>query len=185
MFLSWEPIRYQTILGAVSADYLGLGYLGWGVSAQVHRDDGRVVAVTGRFVAPTTSGLDRGTTPLSLDLGVTAAYQASAHFRFHAWLNLLGTVYTGGPAAGRAGLRVGGGADWRPYEWLSLVAEVVSGFGYRDALDLLAVSAGFRFALGTEVGLELGATMPLLGQRAYDDGALPIAATLMLAWRLR
>ncbi|MEC7522155.1 MAG: hypothetical protein VYE22_19875 [Myxococcota bacterium] len=185
MYLSWEPVRYQTILGAVSAAYLGHGYLGWGLSAMVLNEGGRALAVTGRFVAPTTSGLDRGAQPVSLDLGLTAAYQASAHFRFHAWLGALGTLYLGGPAAARAGLRVGGGADWRPYEWISFVLEISSGFGYRDGLDHLAASAGLRFALGTELGLELGATMPVLGQRAYDDGALPIAASLMLAWRLR
>lgn len=185
-FVSWEPLRYQTVISSVTADYLGLGYLSYGANARVWADGGRVLSVTGRMVLPTTSGLDQASQPLGLDVGVTGAWQADANFRFHAWLVLLGSIGVGeGPAEPRGGVRLGGGVDWRPYEWLAFVLELASGFGYTDALDLLAGQAGVRLALGSEVGLELAASLPFLGQRALDSGALPLAGTLMLSWHLR
>ncbi len=185
-FVSWEALRYQTAISSVAAAYLGLGYLSYGATARVLSGEGRVLAITGRLVLPTTSGLDQSSQPLALDLGLTGAWQADPNFRFHMWLVLLGSLGIGaGPAEPRGGLSLGGGVDWRPWEWISFVLEVNAGFGYRDALDQLAAQAGVRLALGTEVGLELAASMPLLGARAFDSGALPLAATLMLSWHLR
>jgi len=185
-FVSWEPLRYQTVISSVSAAYLGLGYLSYGVTARISAEKGRVYAITGRMVLPTTSGLDQASQPLGLDVGMTGAWQADANFRFHMWLVLLGSLGIGeGPPEPRGGVRLGGGADWRPYEWISFVLEIASGFGYRDGLDLVAAQAGVRLALGTEVGLELSGSLPFFGVRALDSGALPLAATLMLSWHLR
>ena len=185
-FVSWEFLRYQTLVSAVSSSYLGLGYLSFGVSGQVFEGQGMAFAVTGRMVLPTTTGLDENSQPLAMDVGLTGAYRLDTNFRLHFWLTLLGSLGVGaGPADPAAGLRVGGGVDWHPAEWFALVVEVQSGFFYRDTLDELAVNAGLRFALGTEVGLEIGGSLPISGDRAFDDGALPIAASLMLSWHLR
>jgi hypothetical protein len=185
-FVSWEPLRYQTVISSVSAAYLGLGYLSYGVTARVAAEKGRVLSVTGRMVLPTTSGLDQSSQPLGLDVGLTGAWQADANFRFHMWAVLLGSLGIGeGPAEPRGGVRLGGGVDWRPYEWIAFVLELASGFGYQDGLDLVAAQAGVRLALGTEVGLELSTSLPFFGVRALDSGALPLAATLMLSWHLR
>lgn len=185
-FVSWEALRYQTVISSVSAAYLGLGYLSYGVTARISQEKGRVYAITGRMMLPTTTGLDQSSQPLGLDVGITGAWQADANFRFHMWLVLLGSIGIGaGPAEPRGGLRAGGGVDWRPYEWISFVLEIASGFFYRDALDLVAAQAGVRFALGSELGLELAASLPFLGTRALDDGALPLTGTLMLSWHLR
>lgn len=185
-FVSWEPLRYQTVISSVSAAYLGLGYLSYGVTARISAEKGRVYAITGRMVLPTTSGLDQSSQPLGLDVGVTGAWQADANFRFHMWAVLLGSLGIGeGPPEPRGGVRLGGGADWRPYEWIAFVLELASGFGYQDGLDLVAAQAGVRLALGTEVGLELSGSLPFFGVRALDSGALPLAATLMLSWHLR
>ncbi len=184
-FVSWEALRYQTVLSSVTGSYLGLGYLTAGATGRVYSEKGRVYAITGRMVLPTTTGLDQSSQPVALDVGVTGAWQADRNFRFHMWLTLLGSIGIGGPAQPRAGVRLGGGVDWRPYEWISFVLEIQSGFGYRALLDLLAANAGFRFALGSEVGLELSAQLPFYGVRALSTGALPIAATLMVSWRPR
>jgi hypothetical protein len=186
LFASWEPARYQLVLSSIDASYVGLGYLSAGTAWRFHRAGGRAFALTGRAVLPTTSGLDQASLPLALDVGATAEWQADANFRFHAWATLLASIGVGvGPAEPRAGVRLGGGVDWRPYEWLSFVLELQAGFGYLAALDLVAAQAGARFALGTELGLEFAASMPLAGVRAFDSGALPLAATLALSWRMR
>jgi hypothetical protein len=185
-FVSWEAFRYQLLLSSIDAHFIGMGYLSYGAAGRVYHAEGRVIAITGRLVLPTTTGLDQASLPLGLDVGVTAGWQADENFAFHGWLTLLGSIGVGtGPAEPRAGLRVGGGVDWRPYEWLAFVLEAQAGFGYLGTLDLVAAQAGVRLALGTEVGLELAASMPLFGVRAFDSGALPLAATLMLSWHLR
>lgn len=184
-FLSWEAFRYQTVISSVAAAYTGLGYLAWGASGQVWNEGGGVVALTGRMVLPTTSGLDQSSQPLALDLGVTAAYRIDPAVRFHAWLTLVGSIGLGGPADPRGGVRIGAGADLRAAEWISFVLELGSGFGYQEALDFLAAQGGVRLAFSTDVGLELAVAFPFLGARAFDDGALPITASLMLAWHMQ
>jgi len=183
-FVSWEAIRYQTILSAVSAGYLGLGYLSLGVSGQVYEEGGGVLAVTSRFVAPTTTGLDQGSHPLALDLGLTAAYQVERVLRLHGWFTLLGSVGVGGPAEPRGGVRFGGGLDWAMAEWISMVVEAAAGFGYADALDLVAAQLGFRLGFGDEIGLELALSLPIIAPRGLTTGALPISASLMINWHL-
>ncbi len=183
-FVSWEAVRYQTILSAVSAAYLGLGYLSFGVSGQVYEEGGAVIAVTSRFVAPTTTGLDQGSYPLALDVGLTAAYQLNPALRLHGWFTLLGSVGAGGPGEPRGGLRFGGGLDWAMAPAISMVVEAVTGFGYADAIDLLAAQLGIRLGLGDEVGLELALSLPIIAPRGLTTGALPITAALMVNWHL-
>jgi len=183
-FVSWEAIRYQTILSAVSAAYLGLGYLSLGVSGQVYEEGGAVVAVTSRFVAPTTTGLDQGSYPLALDVGLTAAYRLGPALRLHGWFTLLGSVGAGGPAEPRGGVRLGGGLDWVMAPAVSVVVEAVTGFGYADAIDLLAAQLGIRLGFGDEVGLELALSLPIIAPRGLTTGALPITTALMVTWHL-
>ncbi|MGE0786649.1 MAG: hypothetical protein AB7S26_13340 [Sandaracinaceae bacterium] len=183
-FVSWEPVRYQTLISAVSASYLGLGYLSFGATGRVYHTDDVAIGVTSRFVAPTTSGLDQGNYPLSLDLGATAQVQADPNLGFHFYLLVLGSLMVGGPPLPRGGVRAGAGLDWSPIEWLAFVLEAASQLGYRDAVDHIAASAGVRLALGDVVGIELGVSMPFYGQRAFDDGALPILANLTVSLHL-
>ncbi len=183
-FVSWEPIRYQTIVGAVSASYLGLGYLSFGVSGQLLKEGRGVLAVTSRFVAPTTTGLDQGSFPLALDVGLTAAHRVHDAVRVHGWLNLLGTVGVGGPSEPHAGTRLGFGVDWALAPAFSIVVEAVTGIASADAIDLFAAQLGFRFGFSDEVGLELGLSMPIIGARGVTAGALPLAASSMVNWHL-
>lgn len=182
-YLSWEPFRYQTVISSVAADAIGLGYLSWGVSGQVYTDESRVVAVTGRMVLPTTTGLDQSSPPLAMDLGVTAAWQVDPSVRLHMWVNALGSLGLGTPTNPRGGLRVGGGVDLIAAEWISFVVELASGFGYVADLDFLAARGGVRLALGPEFGLELSGFVPFLGPRTFEVHATQIAASLMLSFR--
>ncbi|MBX7194504.1 MAG: hypothetical protein K1X94_20780 [Sandaracinaceae bacterium] len=162
---SLEIVRYQTLLSAVGNSYMGLGYLSLGASYRYYAEHDRSFVAYARLVLPTTSGLDRRSQPLALELGTTAEVTASENFRFHAFLSAIGSLALSdvAPADPRGGLRVGGGVDWVPYEAFSLVVELSGGFGYRDALDFLAVSAGLRFAFGELIAADLGVVYPFLG----------------------
>ncbi|MFK7984643.1 MAG: hypothetical protein AB8I08_01345 [Sandaracinaceae bacterium] len=184
-FVDWEFLRYQTVIRSVPGSYLGLGYLAFGASGQLLVEEDAVLALTGRAVLPTTSGLEFNTVPFSLDVGATGALRVDPAVRLHAWVNLVGTVQAGGPAFPRGGVRAGVGADLRAAEWLSFVLELASGFGYETALDFLSAQGGFRFGFSDEVGLEFSFSFPFLGGvRPFLDGALPVSGSLMLAWRL-
>jgi hypothetical protein len=182
-YLSWEPFRYQTVISSVAADTIGLGYLSWGASGQVYVDESRVIAVTGRMVLPTTTGIEQPNPPLAMDLGLTAAWQVDTGVRLHMWVTALGSLGLGTPTDPRGGLRVGGGVDLIAAEWISFVVELGSGFGYQADLDFLAAQGGVRLALGPEFGLELAGFVPFLGPRTFEVHATQIAASLMLSYR--
>lgn len=162
---SVELVRYQTLLSAVGNTYLGVGYLTIGGTVVYYREHDRSLAAYARLVLPTTSGLDRRSQPLALEVGTSAEVTAAENFRFHAWISALGSVALSdlAPADPRGGVRVGGGVDWVPYEAFAVVLELASGFGYRDALDFLALQGGLRFAFGDVLGVDLGVAWPFLG----------------------
>jgi hypothetical protein len=58
-----------------------------------------------------------------------------------------------------------------------VVAELEAGFGYRAAVDMVAVNAGLRFAIGP-FGIQIALSYPFVG----DERALASAA-LLLSWR--
>jgi hypothetical protein len=178
---SLEVLRWQTILSAISSGYLGLGYLSLGATVRYFEGQERAAVAYARLVLPTTSGLDQRSQPLALEVGTTIEAAVAENFRFHAWASLLGSVGVSdlAPPDPRAGARVGGGVDWVPYEAFSVVLELASGFGYRDALDLLALQGGLRFAFGDTLGLDLGVVWPFAGA---EPGLA--AAQLALSGRL-
>jgi hypothetical protein len=180
LFFSFETVRWQSLISAVSAGYLGLGYLSVG-GRFVFVRTGQVIATLGhRGVFPTTTGLDQHAIPWGNDLGVTVAWAMLPNIRIHYWLNalLLVTLSGNAPSLARGGMRTGLGVDWHPYDWLAFVVEVGSGFAFRDALDFISLQPGVRLAFGPEVALELSATFPVLGaERALG------AAYLSLSWR--
>ena len=162
---SMEILRHQSLLSAVSTQYVGLGYLPLGTTGVFARGDGRIGALYGRLVLPTAIGLARESQPLALEVGTTGEWKLDDILRVHAWLSLIGSVgvSTLAPPLPRGGLRVGGGLDWTPWEWLSIVVEVSSGFGYRDGLDMLSGQLGLRFAFNELVGIEFSAIYPFVG----------------------
>lgn len=162
---SIELVRHQSLISAISSTYLGLGYLSLGATLPYFRERDRAVAAYARLVLPTTTGLDQGAQPLALELGTTAEARGGANVRFHAWASVLGSLAISvlAPADPRVGVRVGGGVDWAPYDAFSIVLELASGLGYRDALDFLALQGGFRFAFGDTLGIDLGLSWPFAG----------------------
>ena len=179
IWASLELLRFQNIISAVSTAYTGLGYTSLGATLPLLREERRAIAAYARLVLPTTTGLDRAAQPLALELGGTAELDAHPNLRVHAWLSLVGSIALSqiAPADPRGGLRVGGGLDWVPYEALSFVLELASGFGYRDGLDFLAIQAAIRLALGDVMGVELSGTVPLAGAEvALASATLSLSA---------
>jgi hypothetical protein len=170
---SFEAVRFQSLISAVSTSYLGTGYLTLGSSLRVFDEQQRRVAAWARLVLPTTSGLDQHSQPLALEIGGTAEWNAHPNIRFHGALSLVGSVGISdlAPPLPRGGIRVGGGLDWIPYEWLSFQLELMTGFGYRDGLDYLALAGGARLAFGDRVGLDLSAIWPFVGAERALAGA--------------
>lgn len=162
---SLEVLRHQSLISAVDNTYVGLGYLSLGGTYQLFAQEDRALVVYVRTVLPSTTGLDRRALPFALEVGATVEAALFENLRAHAYASAITSAVASGlaPADPRAGLRVGGGLDWVPYEAFSVVLELASGFGYRDALDFLMVSAGLRFAFGDVLGAELGASYPLVG----------------------
>ena len=179
VFALFEVYRWQTVISTIDATYHGTGYLSLGAVQQVWRGRGLALAVSGRLVLPTTSGLDQSSSPLALDVGVTADWAAHRTVNVYGALLLAGSLgLSAGPAVPRGTVRLLAGMDWHPLTWLGIVLEVNAGFGYRDALDHLAVSLGFRFAIGDNFGIELAAMYPFVGaERALLTGVL------QLSWR--
>ena len=170
---SFEVLRYQSILSAVSSSYLGLGYLSLGTTAQILDDGERAWAVYVRTQLPTTTGLDQNSFPFGLELGTTGEWNAHPNLRLHGWVSVFGSLGISelAPPLPRGGLRVGGGLDWIPFEWLSFMLEVQSGFGYRDGLDFLALSGGARLGLGDVIGVDLNVIWPFVGAELALLGA--------------
>lgn len=170
---SFEALRYQSLISAVSSTYLGLGYLSLGTTVQLLDEEDRVWAAYVRTQLPTTSGLDQGSQPLGLEVGTTGEWSAHPNLRLHAFLSVFGSLGISdiAPPLPRGGVRVGGGLDWIPYEWLSFMLEVQSGFGYRDGLDFLALSGGARLGLGDVIGVDLNVIWPFVGAELALAGA--------------
>lgn len=184
-FVDWELVRWQTVIRSVASEHLGLGYLSWGVAGQVFVEEDATVAVTGRMLLPSAYGLDQGSMPLGLDLGMTAAFMPDPAVRFHLWVNVLGSIGIGGPVFPRGGARVGGGVDLRAAEWISFQLELGSGFGYDTQIDFVSAQGGVRLGFSDEVGAEIALSFPFLGGvRTALDGAFPLAGSLALAWNL-
>jgi hypothetical protein len=162
---SFEAVRWQSILSAVSSRYLGTGYLTLGSTLRLLDEQQRRLVGWVRLVLPTTSGLDQNSQPLALEVGTTAEWNAHPNLRLHGALSLLGSVGISSiaPPLPRGGVRVGGGMDWIPYEWLSFQVELMTGFGYRDGLDYMALAGGARLGLGDRIGVDLGVIWPFVG----------------------
>jgi hypothetical protein len=178
---SFEAIRWQSLISAVSTRYLGTGYLTLGSTLRLFDESQRRVVAWARLVLPTTSGLDQHSEPLALEVGTTAEWNAHPNLRLHGALSLIGSVGISeiAPPLPRGGLRVGGGLDWIPYEWLSFQLELMTGFGYRDGLDHLAVAGGARLGLGDRIGADLSVIWPFVGaERALAGAQLGVSGRL-------
>ncbi len=178
LFGSLEALRYQTVISSVAAETAGLGHLSLGATQRLLSREELTLAATGRLVLPTATGLYKHIRPMGLDAAVIAEQTLGAQWRLHAQAGLLASAAISDVRSQpRLGVALTAGAGWQARPWLSVVADLHASTAYASPLDVLAVGLGVR-AGGEHLGAELGAMLPVAGQRS------PIAAVLRATWRL-
>lgn len=180
LFAAAEALRLQTVISSIDAQHVGVGHLSLGgTRALVAREGWRFGAST-RLVLPTAVGLYDNAWPLALDLLAELEWSASSLLRLHGHAGGLGSfALSGGPAAPRGALVLGGGAALRALSWLAILLELDTSFGRTATVDHLALAGALRIGVGDRFGAELGAVFPLAGR----ERALA-TAVLRASWRL-
>jgi hypothetical protein len=109
------------------------------------------------------------------ELGHASTWRPFQVLEVHSWL---GVDLTAALSSAIGLPWVGGtllvGAAVMPFSWLAIVVDVTGRLG---PVTYLAPTAALRFRIG-ELGLELGATLPLLGSDRHD-----FIAALRASWR--
>lgn len=174
-----EVVRYDTILGAISSDFVGTGHLSGGATRVfVDRDTLRAGAHA-RVVLPTASGLYRRSFPVGLDVGVGAEQPIGERLTLHEDLTLFGSGAIGPVFGPRAGVALAGGLAWRPTRGFALATDLRGGLFYQGAVDELSIAPALRFGPGRHAGIELAIVAPLVGR----DRTPLAAAELRGSWR--
>ena len=84
LFARIEPVRWQSVLGAIPSDHLGLGWTSLGATQRLVVSEDLALGITGRAVLPTAVGLYRCAVPFALDVGLTGTWAASNRVEVHA-----------------------------------------------------------------------------------------------------
>lgn len=164
-----ELIRYDSVISAATATYLGPGHTALGATRRLD-DDGPVAwGLTGKVVLPTAFGLYRNAFPLAADLGAVAQV-GDGLFQAHGALLLKGSVQASrGPAFPRGGVAPTLGGAFVPGRAFAVVVDLQSGFGYDAPVDHLSLAPALRFA-AQRVGIDVAATLPLAGRERALTG---------------
>lgn len=184
-FVALEPVRHQLVIRSFQAETLGVGHVSWGAIGRVLHREGWALSVSGRIALPASNDLYDATLPVHLDLGLTAAHLVDARLRAHAWVLGSSAASFGEASDLRVGARLGGGLDWRPLDWLDVIAELVFMVGDREGLTGALAQAGLRVTFDPAGSVELSASVPWLGPRSLEQGATTIAAHLSWTSRWR
>lgn len=169
LFGQLELVRYDSVISAATASYLGPGHTTLGATRRLDDDGPFAWGVTGKLVLPTAFGLYRNAFPLALDVGPVAQV-GSGMFRAHGGLLLKGSVQASrGPAFPRAGLSPTLGGAFVPGKAFAAVLDVQSSFLYDAPVDHLSLAPGLRFA-AKRVGIDVAATLPLAGRERALTG---------------
>jgi hypothetical protein len=164
LLVQFEFLRFENVITPIPATALGVGHLNLGLSGQIYRNDRWTLAVNGKTVLPTASGIYHHAWPVGLDLGLAAQTVVARGVAFHGQAGILGAAAI---SKGAAGPRMGGaltvGAELRPGKAFAFVLDLYGGFGYRGPLDALAVAFALRFSDGKRFGFELGGILPFAG----------------------
>jgi hypothetical protein len=164
LLVQFEFLRFENVITPIPATALGVGHLNLGLSGQIYRSDRWVLALNGKTVLPTASGIYHHAWPVGLDLGLAAQTVVARGVAFHGQAGFLGSAAI---SKGAAGPRMGGaltvGTELRPGKAFAFVLDLQGSFGYRGPLDALALAFALRFSDGKRFGFELGGILPFAG----------------------
>lgn len=176
LFATLEAFTFSFAQNAVlTSTRMTLGHLTAGSTYVIYEGSELVISGSARLLLPTSFELP-GARLLGGELGTSASWRATRWLEVHGYIggDLTGAV---GRAAGsvRGGGVLLAGAQLSPFDWGALVIDLTGRLG---TLSYLAPAVALRFRLGP-VGLELGATLPLVGTDRHD-----VIAGLRANWRL-
>jgi hypothetical protein len=164
VWLHLEPVRYQNVISAIPASFVGHGFTTLGASRQLDGAGATVTALQGQLVLPSAIELQGRALPFALELGLGAERALSERWSAHGRLGAATSAsFSRGPLQPRAGVLATVGAAFRAGRAFAAVLDAQTSFAYTSALDHVALAPGLRFAAGP-VGFELAAAVPLAGR---------------------
>ena len=174
LFATLEPFVFHQVIQSFKATHLGLGESSVGGTLLAFGRERFALSVTTRLSLPTSIGYHVNSWPIGFETGVLMLLEPIDELRFHGGL-LAGvrTAFTkaavpaSGAVIGNAGVDVVLDEDW-----LSAVIDLNGQALERGDLDLLAVAFGLRFVILDEVGLEVGANLPIAGDERHLASAI-------------
>jgi hypothetical protein len=164
VWLHLEPVRYQNVISAIPASFVGYGFTSVGMSRQLGAAGSTVTALQGQLVLPSAIELQGRALPFGLELGLGAERAFSSHWSAHGRVGAASSAsFSRGPLQPRLGLLTTAGAVFRAGKAFAAVLDAQAAFAYTAAVDHVALAPGLRFAAG-QAGFELGASVPLAGR---------------------
>jgi hypothetical protein len=144
----------------------GLGQGSVGATYVLMRSATLTVSPSMRLMLPTDTSMPDVRT-VGLEAGGAASWRAWGPIEVHGYLGGdLSAGFSSGSSLPRPGLLVTAGMQFSPISWFGAVIDVNGHLAFERWY--LAPAIGLRAAIGKSVGIELGATLPLLGTIRND-----------------
>lgn len=177
VFGSLEAVKVEYVQNAsLKALQYGLGQATAGATYTVYRQGGMALSPSGRVMLPTDFSSPNVRT-VGLELGVAGNWTPTWQLELHGYLGGdLSAGLSAAPALPRPGLLATAGAQYSFVRWFGVALDVNAHLG---AQSYVAPALALRAAIGHSLGIELGATLPLLGNLRHLG-----AGGLRVAWRM-
>lgn len=166
LFATLEAVQYQYVQNAsLKGSQVVFGNLTAGGTYMLYEHDRTIGAVTARILFPTSFAYS-GARLLGVDVGYNFSWRAKDWLEVHTFV---GGDFTVGLNGAETFPRVGGtlsvGAQLSPFDWGALVVDLTGRLGMDHSYLAPLVALRFRIF---KVGLELGATLPVVGNDRHD-----------------